>query len=87
MAAHIQERHGEQRAILLETTDHALLALGDEHQTLRSDFRDGRDAAAGNVLLGDELETFVGLRLAGLGDDGDNVQDLYAAADGEVFAL
>ncbi|UZP40600.1 hypothetical protein NXS19_008416 [Fusarium pseudograminearum] len=87
MATHIEKSDRQQRSVLLETSDHALLALGDEHEALGSDFGNGCDAAAGNVFAGDGFETSICLWLAGFGDDGYDVVDVDAATDGEVFAL
>jgi hypothetical protein len=87
MTAHIKESYGQQGSILLEASYHTLLALSDEHKTLRANLRDGSNTTSGNVLAGNGLETFVGFGLARLGDDGDNVKDVDAAADGKVLAL
>lgn len=86
VAAHVEKGHGQQRAVLLEAAHHALLALRHQHEALGANLGQGRDAAARNLLLGQQLEPLVRLGLARLGDDGDNVVDLHAAARGQILA-
>ena len=87
VAVHIHKRHGQERAVFLETAHHALLALGDKHQTLGADLGEGRDCTARDVLLGNQLQLLARLGLARFGDDVGDVEDVDAASGGEVFTL
>ncbi|KAI6760509.1 hypothetical protein HG530_009369 [Fusarium avenaceum] len=59
----------------------------EESHGENSDLGYGCHAATRDVLTGDGLETPIRLWLPGLWDDCYDVEDLHAAADGEVFSL
>ena len=80
---HVQKRDGQQRPILLQSPNHALLALGHEEEALRPNARHGRHGTL-DFLLGDQFQRAAGFRAVGLGHDGDDGEDEDVAEGREV---
>ena len=85
MALHVQKRDGQQGPILLQSPDHALLALRHEQEPLGADPGEGGHGAL-DFFPRDELEGAARFGTVGFGHDGDDGEDVDVAQGRQVWA-
>lgn len=81
---HIHESNGQQRAVLLQASYHALLTLCHQQETLATNISNGCDRAS-DFFSGDELQLAVGFWATGLGNDVDDLKDVDTTPRRQVF--
>ena len=78
VALHVYERHRKQRPILFQTSNHAFLTLGCEHEALRADLAKVCYCSF-DLFFCDQFQLFACLRVIGFRNDVNDVEDVDSA--------